>query len=479
MFARRWRWARPRPSSSPTPSSPVPMRSSTAKVLAAAAKRLGDADLIITGTESSDGYTGTVPEQIAEVLGLPSVTFAKSVKVDGGVLKVNRQTEAGYDEVECTLPAVVSVTAGVVEPRYPSFKGIMAAKSKPVDTVTAADLGVHAGRLGRRRPADRRRRRGARAGGRRDRRGRRRSVQQDRRVPRQPQGHLRRTSNDMAISNIWVFAQGARRAPPTSTTLELLTKARCSPAADRAPSRRSCRATRRTSPARSASTAPPRSTPRATSAVRCRAPRWRRRSRPSSTAATHPTSSCSRRTTWAATSSAACRSSSTVRCSRTTPTSLSTATPCKATTPVFGGTKLVTTTFTGQAPYLVAVRPKSFAAESAGGAAPEVVAAPVPDARCDRRRQGRAGARRGALRPEARRGQHRRVRRPRSRRGRQVRAHRDAGQAAQGCAGRVPCASSTPVGCPTATRSARPARSSSPPSTSPPASPAPRSTWWA
>jgi electron transfer flavoprotein beta subunit len=114
----------------------------TAKVLAAAAKRLGEADLIITGTESSDGYTGTVPEQIAEVLGLPSVTFAKSVKVEGGTLKVARQTEAGYDEVECPTPAVVSVTAGVVEPRYPSFKGIMAAKSKPVDTVTAADLGV-------------------------------------------------------------------------------------------------------------------------------------------------------------------------------------------------------------------------------------------------------------------------------------------------------------------------------------------------
>ena len=79
---------------------------------------------------------------MAEVLGLPSVTFAKSVAVDGGTLKVNRQTEAGYDEVECPTPAVVSVTAGVVEPRYPSFKGIMAAKSKPVDTVTAADLGV-------------------------------------------------------------------------------------------------------------------------------------------------------------------------------------------------------------------------------------------------------------------------------------------------------------------------------------------------
>ena len=116
----------------------------TAKVLAAAAQRLGDADLIIAGTESSDGYTGTVPEQMAEIMGLPSITFAKSVTIEGGVVKVARQTEAGYDEVECPTPAVVSVTAGVVEPRYPSFKGIMAAKSKPVDTVTAADLGVTA-----------------------------------------------------------------------------------------------------------------------------------------------------------------------------------------------------------------------------------------------------------------------------------------------------------------------------------------------
>jgi electron transfer flavoprotein beta subunit len=114
----------------------------TAKVLAAAVQRLGGADLVLAGTESSDGYTGTVPEQMAEVLGLPSVTFAKKVTVDGATLKVDRQTEAGYDEVTCPLPAVVSVTAGVVEPRYPSFKGIMAAKSKPVDIVTAADLGV-------------------------------------------------------------------------------------------------------------------------------------------------------------------------------------------------------------------------------------------------------------------------------------------------------------------------------------------------
>jgi electron transfer flavoprotein beta subunit len=114
----------------------------TAKVLAAAVQKIGDADLILAGTESSDGYTGTVPEQMAEVLGLPSVTFAKTVTIEGETLKVERQTEAGYDEVTCPLPAVVSVTAGVVEPRYPSFKGIMAAKSKPVDTVTAADLGV-------------------------------------------------------------------------------------------------------------------------------------------------------------------------------------------------------------------------------------------------------------------------------------------------------------------------------------------------
>jgi electron transfer flavoprotein beta subunit len=114
----------------------------TAKVLGAAIQKMGGADLVIAATESSDGYTGTVPEQLAEVLGLPSVTFAKKVVVNGGSLTVDRQTESGYDEVTCPLPAVISVTAGVVEPRYPSFKGIMAAKSKPVETLTVADLGV-------------------------------------------------------------------------------------------------------------------------------------------------------------------------------------------------------------------------------------------------------------------------------------------------------------------------------------------------
>jgi electron transfer flavoprotein beta subunit len=113
----------------------------TAKVLAAAIGRQ-QPDLVIAATESSDGYTGTVPEQIAGLLDLPSITFAKSVSVADGNVAVQRQTEDGYDEVECPLPCLVSVTAGVVEPRYPSFKGIMAAKSKPVEELTVSDLGL-------------------------------------------------------------------------------------------------------------------------------------------------------------------------------------------------------------------------------------------------------------------------------------------------------------------------------------------------
>jgi electron transfer flavoprotein beta subunit len=119
----------------------------TAKVLAAAIKR-AEPDLVLTATESSDGYTGTVPEQLAGLLDLPSVTFAKQIAVGDGKVSVQRQTEQGYDDVECPMPAVVSVTAGVVEPRYPSFKGIMAAKSKPVDELTVADLGLDAGQVG-------------------------------------------------------------------------------------------------------------------------------------------------------------------------------------------------------------------------------------------------------------------------------------------------------------------------------------------
>ncbi len=119
----------------------------TARVLAAAIKRV-EPDLILAATESTDGYTGTTPVQVAELLGLPSVTFAKKVEVNGNSVKVDRQTEAGFDEVESPLPAVVTVTAGVVEPRYPSFKGIMAAKSKPVETLSIADLGLDASQVG-------------------------------------------------------------------------------------------------------------------------------------------------------------------------------------------------------------------------------------------------------------------------------------------------------------------------------------------
>lgn len=113
----------------------------TAKVLAAAIRR-NPFDLVIAATESTDGYTGTVPVQVAEILDVPSVSFAKKIELSDGTLKVQRQTELGYDQVECPLPALVSVTAGVVEPRYPSFKGIMSAKNKPVEVLDASALDV-------------------------------------------------------------------------------------------------------------------------------------------------------------------------------------------------------------------------------------------------------------------------------------------------------------------------------------------------
>ncbi len=114
---------------------------STAKVLAAIIRR-ESFDLVLAATESTDGYTGTLPVQLAELLGLPSITFAKAVAVEDSVVKASRQTEEGYDEVTVPLPALVTVTAGVVEPRYASFKGIMAAKSKPLEVLSVADLGL-------------------------------------------------------------------------------------------------------------------------------------------------------------------------------------------------------------------------------------------------------------------------------------------------------------------------------------------------
>ena len=113
----------------------------TARVLSAAIRR-APFDLVLAGVESTDGYTGTLPMTVAELLGLPAVTFARKLDVADGQARVERQTEAGYDVVECPLPAVVTVTAGATEPRYPTLKGIMGAKAKPFEELTLADLGL-------------------------------------------------------------------------------------------------------------------------------------------------------------------------------------------------------------------------------------------------------------------------------------------------------------------------------------------------
>jgi electron transfer flavoprotein beta subunit len=120
----------------------------TAKVLAAAIGRVEGVDLVIAGNEASDGGGGAVPAILAELLGYPQLTHARKVEVDGTTIRVDRETDEGITHLEASLPAVVSVGEKINEPRYPSFKGIMAAKKKPVDTLTVADLGLDAGELG-------------------------------------------------------------------------------------------------------------------------------------------------------------------------------------------------------------------------------------------------------------------------------------------------------------------------------------------
>ena len=115
----------------------------TATVLAAAVKQ-GNYDLVVAGVESTDGYTGTLAATIAELLDLPGATFARSLEIAEGALRVERQTEDGYDVVSCPLPAVTTVTGSGAEPRYPTLKGIMGAKSKPVEQRSLEDLGVAA-----------------------------------------------------------------------------------------------------------------------------------------------------------------------------------------------------------------------------------------------------------------------------------------------------------------------------------------------
>ncbi len=105
-------------------------------------------DLVVFGSESTDARMSVVPAMVAERLGYPQLTFANKVEIDGGAVKIQRITESGYDEVEAASPAVVSVVEKINEPRYPNFKGIMAAKKKPIDAKSIADLGLAAGEVG-------------------------------------------------------------------------------------------------------------------------------------------------------------------------------------------------------------------------------------------------------------------------------------------------------------------------------------------
>jgi electron transfer flavoprotein beta subunit len=99
-------------------------------------------DLVICGSESTDARMGVMAAMLAERLGVPQVSLAVQVDIDGPVIRARRVSDDGYLEVEATLPAVLSVVEKINEPRYPSFKGIMAAKKKPVTTMSLAEAGI-------------------------------------------------------------------------------------------------------------------------------------------------------------------------------------------------------------------------------------------------------------------------------------------------------------------------------------------------
>lgn len=119
----------------------------TAYALAEALKTL-EWDLVIFGLRSTDGETGCVPAAVAERLGVPLLSTLAKVDVQGATVKVHRETEQGYVAYECPTPAVLSVIKGINEPRYPSMKGIMGAKKKPLDVKDAASLGLDLSQLG-------------------------------------------------------------------------------------------------------------------------------------------------------------------------------------------------------------------------------------------------------------------------------------------------------------------------------------------
>ena len=120
----------------------------TSLVLAEAIKKLGVPGIVMTGMASTDGTGSVVPAMLAERLDLPQVTFASELEFDGKRAKIRRDGDVATEIIEADVPAVISVTDQINEPRYPSFKGIMAAKKKPVETWSLADLGIDAGDVG-------------------------------------------------------------------------------------------------------------------------------------------------------------------------------------------------------------------------------------------------------------------------------------------------------------------------------------------
>ncbi len=119
----------------------------TARALAAAIKK-EEVDLIYCSTESTDGYTGMVPGGIAEFLGIPQLTFAREITVEGNKAIAKCVTLTGYQTVESPLPAVVTIASGSFEAIYPTMKGIMSAKKKPFVQYSLADLGIDPAQVG-------------------------------------------------------------------------------------------------------------------------------------------------------------------------------------------------------------------------------------------------------------------------------------------------------------------------------------------
>ncbi|MDN5861320.1 MAG: electron transfer flavoprotein subunit beta/FixA family protein [Pseudonocardia sp.] len=121
----------------------------TAKALAKALGTVeGGYDIVLAGNEASDGRGGAIPAMVAEVLGVPALTHAQEVGVEGSTVTITRATDDGITKLTAELPAVVSVGEKINEPRYPSFKGIMAAKKKPVATIGIGDAGIDASEVG-------------------------------------------------------------------------------------------------------------------------------------------------------------------------------------------------------------------------------------------------------------------------------------------------------------------------------------------